>query len=127
MRFFISCDCDWETKVDAVVYQISAHAEHFEHAAYWGGLNGIAIVLMCRDPSLAFRKRVRYSKRESVIYMDVMLDYQEMLNSSESDRKRVVLRELGEDVPNVIGKYRIEGFDADAFLADFRSWLSRLA
>jgi len=127
MRFFITCDCDWETKVEAVLYQISAHSEHFEHATYWGRLNGIAIVLMCRDPSLAFKKRVRYSKKESVIYMDIMLDYEKMLNSDELDRKSAVLRALSEDVPTVVSKYRIEGFDVDAFLTDFHSWVSRLA
>lgn len=128
MRMFVTCDIDSESKVDSVVYEMlnAGLVQYFEEKNYGGEFRGIAAVLMCRSPEIEFKRRVRYSKSDQHIYMDIMLNYQNMVSANQEDRRREVARRLLSEVPEVLSKYKIEGFDKAEFLGDFRKWIGGL-
>ncbi|MDB4904018.1 MAG: hypothetical protein JWQ63_3299 [Mucilaginibacter sp.] len=77
MRVFITCDANWEAKIDKVLNILSetGYKAVFERRDYGTTIDGIGIVLMCRDPSLKFKQRIRYSRKDRTIYMDIMLNF----------------------------------------------------
>ena len=90
---------------------------------YGVGLLGVVIVLMCQDPNLSLKKRVSFAKKEKKVYLDIMLDLDQMKQASPEVRKRIVTDRLAEEVPGVLHKYAIPDFDEARFLADFKGWL----
>jgi hypothetical protein len=128
MRVFVTCDIDAETKVDSVVYEIlnAGLAPYFEQREYGGDFRGIVVVLMCRDPAIEFKRRVRYSKKDKLIYMDILLDYQFMVSSDQIERRRAIAKQLLNEIPAVLSKYEIVGFDRNSFVVDFSEWIHGL-
>lgn len=129
MKFFVTSDANWESKIDKVLDGLvdCGIMSRFEERGYWGGLNGIAVVLVCRDPGLSFKRRVRFSKKERVIYLDIIFDLNEVISMTHPQRMALAIRKLREDVSAIVSKFPIEGFDLAAFTSDFESWLDGLS
>ena len=51
--------------------------------------------------------------------MDIMPSLPEFINLAPDERKRKVVDALLKEVPEVVGKYKIEDFDTQRFLSDF--------
>jgi hypothetical protein len=124
MRFNILSDADWEARVDFVLDHFSGlgYRSFFEEKDYGPGVAGMTVVCMCQDPGLDLKRRVRFSKKEKKLYMDVMLNLDEMKAASPDQRKKILVREILEGVPVIVNKYDLPGFDSMQFLADFDSW-----
>jgi hypothetical protein len=121
----ISSDANEESEVGRVLADISgATRRHFLAKDYGIGLLGVVVVLMCRNPALNFKRRVRFSKREKMIFMDVMLDLNEMRRAQHEGRKRAITERLADEVPTVIHGYSIGDFDEPRFAEDLKGWLS---
>lgn len=97
--------------------------QHFLPKSYGASLLGICIVLMCQDPALNLKRRIRHSKKESMLYMDIMLDLPTMKAASPEERKRLVMQRLHGEVPEVLSRYKIPDFNKEAFVADLREWI----
>lgn len=125
MKLNILCDSDWESRVSSVLSQLSSSGYHrlFEERDYGIGLLGIVVVIMCRDPKLNFKRRVRFAKKEKHLYMDIMLNLDQMRQAEPNVRKRTIIDRLAEEVPIVLHRYAIPDFDDARFLADFKGWL----
>ncbi|MCY2928379.1 MAG: hypothetical protein NTV86_02585 [Planctomycetota bacterium] len=128
MELDILCDVHWESGIDKVVGDFSSPncRRMFESQDYGTGLGGIVIVLMCRNPSLAFKQRIRFVRRERRLYMDIMFDLDAFRQMGADERRRDVARQLADEVPAILRKYSIVGFDRERFVADWRGWLSRV-
>jgi hypothetical protein len=127
MHFRITSDTNAESGVGEVVTEISgATREHFASKAYGAGLSGLCVVLMCRDPELKFKQRIRFAKKERRLYMDVMLDLERMVDLSHDDRRRLVAAALEDEVPAALHKYAFPEFDYATFVADLQSWLGSI-
>jgi hypothetical protein len=128
MRIDIVSDAHWESHIDKVVKVLSSsgYRDIFGPKDYGLGLRGISIVLMCRDPSLDFKQRIRFARKEKRLYIDVMLDLDELRQMSDQERERVVVSHLRDEVPSVIRKYSIRQFEYERFVADFAEWLDTL-
>lgn len=128
MRVIVTYDIAKETNVDKVVSDIEDMGlrDHFQEKDYGAGLRAFGVVLMCRDPDLVFKRRIRHARKESAFYMDIMLDYQAMVAASHRGRQREIARRLFDEVPAVLLKYKIPDFDRDLFLSDFQGWISNL-
>ncbi len=128
MRLFITCDANWESKVDRVLSDLVGlkFRQHFEQREYGFGLTGLSVILMCRDPSHNFKRRIKLSKKEKNLHLDIMLDLASMKEASPAERKREVAQRLFDEVPEVLSRYRIPDFDREAFIADFQAWVESI-
>lgn len=86
----------------------------------------IGVVCMCRDPGLDFKQRVRHSRKDRSLYMDVMLDYDRMTTLDCSVRLALVLQCLEREIRRTLGKYEFEDFDKESFISDLAEFLTRL-
>ena len=121
MRFNILCDADWESRVDQVLNELSdfGYRQYFEEQDYGSGMLGITVVLMCQEPGLNLKQRMRFAKKEKKLYLDVMLNLTEMKASNPEQRRNIVATHLVSTVHEVVGKRKIEEFNSVAFFSDF--------
>ena len=125
MRLMVVCDANQESGVGEVIYDICGPTHlHFVSKNYGNGLSGIGVVLMCRDPELNFKRRIRFSRKEKTVYIDVMLDLMQMRQLAHNVRKRIICERLTEEIPAVVRKYSIAGFDDVLFEQDLKAWLT---
>lgn len=121
MDFRISADVHKDSKVDEVLYELELD-EHFSNRYYDDSGITIFIVLMCRAPYLNFKQRIRLSKTENCLYMDIMLDFEQMKDATPGERKSIVAEKLITEVPQIIAKYKFRDFDLGRFSADLKEW-----
>lgn len=128
MELFISSDTHWESRVDQVLNELTDHElrQYFEGRDYGSGLAGVSVIFMCRDPSYNFKRRIKLSKKEKNLYLDIMLDLPTMKAATPEERKRVVAQRLYDEVPEVLSGYKIPDFNKDAFVADLRGRIDRI-
>ena len=127
MRFAITGDVNQESGVAEVVFEISGPTEkHFIQKDYGAGLSGVVIVLMCRNPELNFRRRLRLAKKTQKLYLDIMLDLHEMVPLDHEARKRIVGHQISEELPPILRKYAIPDFDDARFVNDMRDWFGTI-
>lgn len=126
MRFNILSDIDWESRVDQILDALTrlGYFEFFAEKDYGNGLYGVTVVFMCQDPNLNLKRRVRHSKREKKIYMDIMLDLPTMRAADNQLRQKILADRLNIEVPEILGKYKITDFDSARFISDLRLWLA---
>jgi hypothetical protein len=123
----ITCDANEESGVGEVVDEISGPTrKNFATKNYGLSLLGIGVVLICRNPELKFKQRLKFSKSEKRLYMDVMLDLGQMRQADHERRKRIICERLAEEIPAVVRKYSVPDFDEERFAADLKSWLAEI-
>lgn len=124
MRFNILSDANWEAKIDHVQRVLDLW-NFFYHRNYGNDLSGgIVVVLMCRDPEYKFKQRIRFSKKEQKLYMDIMLDYLNFVTASHAQRRQMVAKHLQTEIPLVIAKYKFKDFDLERFSTDLNHGVS---
>jgi hypothetical protein len=128
MRLTILGDISGETKVDEVIFALNdtGYRRFFDEQNYGEEVNGICIVLMCRAPYLKFKQRIRFSKKEKVLYMDIMLDYNQFIDVDQSVRNRIVAEKLITEVPQIISKYKFKEFNLPKFEADWKEIIGKI-
>lgn len=57
------------------------------------------------------------------MFMDVMLDLAVMREADHGRRRQIIRERLIDEIPAVVGKYKIEGFNIARFVDDLRTWL----
>lgn len=82
---------------------------------------------MCRNPELNFKRRLRLSKSDETLYMDIMLDLAQMRDADHDVRRQIVFERLLKEVPAVVRKYSIKDFDDARFAEDLKAWLREMA
>jgi hypothetical protein len=125
MKLFISSDAHWESRLGQVLDELTGlkFRQHFEERTYGSGLIGVSVIFMCRDPAYNFNRRIKFSKKERNLHLDIMLDLFEMKAASPEGRKRVIAQRLYDEVPDVLRRYEIEDFDRESFITDLRRWI----
>ena len=137
MRLFLTCDADWESRVDQILRELSksGYRERFESRDYGSGLDCVAVIFMCRNPSLNFKQRIQLKKEknafreEKTLYMDIMLDLPTMKGFDRTDqasRKRIMAQRIYDEVPEIVSRYNIADFDRETFSRDLRAWIDEL-
>jgi len=128
MRFFITCDSDWEAKVDKVLDALdqTGYRKFFAEQDYGKSLDGVTVVLMCQDPALNLKQRIRYSKKEKKIYMDIMLDMFQFIRIDQKERNRIVVEKLIAEMPPIIAKYKLGDFNLSMFKAHLSEWMTKI-
>jgi hypothetical protein len=125
MHFRITSDSNHESGVGEVVVDLSGPTrKHFVPREYGNGLLRLCVVLMCRDPELNFKRRVRFAKKEQTLYMDVMLPLPEMIPLPHEERRRRIIQRLEHEIPETLNKYDFPNFDRLKFESDLRAWFA---
>ena|SRR6266498_5867797 len=121
----ITADANKESGVADVIFDISGPTrKYFATRDYGPGLHGLGVILMCRDSVLNFKRRLRLSRKDRTLYMDVMLDLERMRRSEHQSRKLVILELLAEEIPAILRKYSIADFDEVRFVEDLKRCLT---
>jgi hypothetical protein len=128
MRFFITYDANWEAKIDKVLEALNetSYKSIFEKGDYGTSLDGITVVLMCRDPHLNFKQRIRYSKKEKKIYIDIMLDFFQFIQIEQKERDKIVAEKLIAEIQPIIAKYKFEDFNLAKFEKDLVKCMKKI-
>jgi len=122
MHLRVTSDANAESGVGPVIDEISGPTRrHFVPKDYGDGLSGAAVVLMCRNPDLNFKRRLRFARKEKTVFMDVMLDLTQMRQVAHDVRKQIICERLMEEIPAVVRKYSIANFDVMLFEHDLKA------
>jgi len=125
MHFQITADTNKESGVGEVVDELTGPTrQQFISQNYGSGLPRLCVVLMCRDPELTFKRRVRFSKKEQTLYMDIMLHLPEMISLTHAERRRTIVQRLEQEIPEVLTKYAFQDFDQPRFERDVHDWFT---
>jgi hypothetical protein len=128
MRFNILSDADWDSKIDKVLDTFSdfGYRRLFEEKNYGDSLYGITVVFMCRNTEYNFKQRIKYSKKEKKIYLDIMLDLNQFKQIEQREKERIVAQKLISEIPPIISKYKFTDFDLPSFEADLKKLLIKI-
>jgi hypothetical protein len=125
MHFRITGDISSDSGVGKIITDLSGPTRlFFKQKEYGTGINGIVIVLMCQDSSLNLKRRLRFSKKENFLYMDIMLDLDEMKAATPEKRKQNIIQRVIKEVHENLSKYSIKNFDIEKCVADLKEYLN---
>jgi hypothetical protein len=82
---------------------------------------------MCRDPELDLKQRVRFSKKDQTLYMDVMLHLQEILARSTEERFIFIAKNITTEIFMILNKYKFKNFEHKIFVQDLNTWYKSTA
>jgi len=119
MRVNVLSDAHWEAKVEHATRTLSLNT-FFAERDYGPGLTSLVVILMCRDPELKFKRRVRVDRKTRTLYLDIMLDLPEMRTLGHAGRRNVIAQRLVTEIPPTIAKYRLPDFDLPRFAQDLQ-------
>jgi hypothetical protein len=125
MKIFLSGDVDWESRADVVRSELARVDENpfFAGKSYGSQVREVAMILVCHNKTLNIKQRVRLDRRNKILYLDVLLDFEAMKNSSQEGRRRIVATRIISEVTRVALKYKGDDFDADNLIKDFQGWI----
>lgn len=127
-KFFLTGDIDIKSGVDSILDSLSIPMrKYFQTKDYGEGLSEVCVVLMCQDSRLNLKRRVRYSRKNSVVYMDIMFNLHEMIMATPDERKRHIVQRMRDEIPEVLSRYKIPNFAREAFIADLHKWLAKIS
>ena len=128
MRFNLLSDADWDSKIDKVLDRFSdfGYRRLFEEKNYGDSLVGITVVFMCRNPEHNFKQRIRYSKKEKKVYLDIMLDLNHFRQIDQGEKELILAQRLVSEIPPIIAKYKFPDFNLPKFETDLKQWLGEL-
>ena len=123
MRFFITSDSDSESAVGEATFGMTrSFDEYFRHRFYDDSGLEMAVCLMCRDPYWNFKQRIRFSRKENCLYMDIMLDLETMKTTDRQTRKRIIGNKIVDEIPQIVASKKFKNFDLPRFSSDLRKW-----
>ena len=124
----ITCDIDWESRLDKVLDSIidAGYKHYFEKRNYGSSLNEMFVVAMCRNPEYNFKQRIRLSKKEKVLYLDLMFDLNQFKVIEQNEREKIFATKFVTEIPPIVAKYKFDDFDLPQFEADLKKFLNKL-
>lgn len=126
MDFRVACDANVESKLSQIKFGLNdAFEKYFGDRFYDDSGIAIFVVLTCRDPAHNFAQRIRFSKKENCLYMDLMFDLGTMIRADFVEGKRIVGEKMVVEVPQIIAKKKFKNFDLPRFSADLREWFEQ--
>ena len=126
MVFGISCDFSWESKVgeflDITNSRDNSIRDFFQDKNYGEKPNEIFLVLVCHKPELNYKQRKRFSKKENTFYLDIMLNFNQMVKSEKIKRCELIAKKIIKEVPFNLEKYKFSKFELLKFKKDLKEY-----
>ena len=87
-RLLLTADSNIETGVGdaSMIIAPNDFYKFMEGQEYGEGIKHLAIFYICRDPELKFKQRIRYTKKDQALCIDIMLDYNQFIAMSMQQR-----------------------------------------
>ena len=125
LRLNITADFSSESGIDEVLSTLSKtkYFQFFKPKSYGDDLEGICIILMCQNPALNLRKRIRFSRKEKKIYMDVMLNLDDYSRATLEWRLQNTITMILNEISENLKKYNLSSFDVESFMSDLKQLL----
>ena len=128
MHVRITGDTTSESGVGSIIDVISGPTrKHFVPKDYGDGLVGLVVVLMCQNSSLGLKRRIRLSKKDKTLYMDIILNHGDMVSVTPDIRLHLIATVIKEEVAKILSKYKIQQFEQQQFLSDIIFWMDKVA
>jgi hypothetical protein len=123
-KFQLLSDTDSESGILFAKQQITSNGfnKYITSENYGSDLNGVVIILVCRKPEIILKKRLRLSKKEKMLYMDIMLDYDLFNNMEFEQRVTQICKTLLVELSQVLKKYKFEDFKSDKLIINLENW-----
>ncbi|WP_287906390.1 hypothetical protein [Acinetobacter sp.] len=123
-KFQLLSDTDSESGILFAKQQITSNGfnKYITSENYGSDLNGVVIILVCRKPEIILKKRLRLSKKEKILYMDIMLDYDLFNNMEFEQRVTQICKTLLVELSQVLKKYKFEDFKSDKLIINLENW-----
>lgn len=123
-RFFLTADSNIETGVGRALDSINSNLfeKFIRNQDYGASLKRLSIIFMCRSSHLEFKQRIRHSKKEQVLYMDIMLDYHKFVVMTHEQRVTALCEKLLQEMPPIVRKYKFDDFDLDKLESNLTTW-----
>ncbi|WP_151811434.1 hypothetical protein [Acinetobacter bereziniae] len=123
-KFQLLSDTDSESGILFAKQQITSNGfnKYITSENYGSDLNGVVIILVCRKPEIILKKRLRLSKKEKMLYMDIMLDYDLFKNMEFEQRVTQICKTLLVELSQVLKKYKFEDFKSDKLIINLENW-----
>ncbi len=123
--FSILSDSNWEVRVGEACGLWGNGRRYFEMKDYGTSVDGIVLVVMCRSRELNFKQRKRFSKKEKIFHLDIMLDYIEMVRTKDIlTKSKMIANQIEQQLFPVLNKYKFEDFDLPKFHSDLTTFLT---
>ncbi|MBJ8452540.1 hypothetical protein PYR74_12820 [Acinetobacter bereziniae] len=123
-KFQLLSDTDSESGILFAKQKITSNGfnKYITSENYGSDLNGVVIILVCRKPEIILKKRLRLSKKEKMLYMDIMLDYDLFNNMEFEQRVTQICKTLLVELSQVLKKYKFEDFKSDKLIINLENW-----
>ncbi|TNL43779.1 hypothetical protein EYB59_21635 [Acinetobacter bereziniae] len=123
-KFQLLSDTDSESGILFAKQKITSNGfnKYITSENYGSDLNGVVIILVCRKPEIILKKRLRLSKKEKMLYMDIMLDYDLFNNMEFEQRVTQICKMLLVELSQVLKKYKFEDFKSDKLIINLENW-----
>src|SRR6266567_5212704 len=107
MDLDITADIDEASGVGEVLISLwrAGYKRYFEARDYGSGLAAVGVVLMCANPELDFKRRLRFVKKDKILYMDIMLKLGEMKRASPTNRRKIIAQRIATEIPENLSRY----------------------
>lgn len=115
MRVRIVADTSWESKIDHALKAIDLRSLS-DINGVGSGLESVVIALICQDPGLALKQRIRHAKEKATLYVDVMLDLPFFIQASHAERRAKIAQEIVAQLRLAFGKRRVANFNSAIFI-----------
>lgn len=124
MEIFLTCDAHWESGVENIIddFYDNNLENTFALKQYGEYLNRISIILICQNPVLNLKQRLKYSKRDQNIYIDIILNLNEFQRITDSEKKQIIKKKMLQEIPNAIRKFKVSDFNLEEFISDLQNW-----
>ncbi len=122
--FFVTSDTNAETGVAEARQKLMSEEfyKFINNNDYGESVACLAIIFMCRSPELDFKRRLRFSKKDKILFFDIMLDYYKFVNFTQEQRISELCEQLLSEITFVVKKYRFENFNSDKLMSNLINW-----
>jgi hypothetical protein len=116
MNLNILCDANWESKIDHALKVLDTGV--MNERDYGDGLVKLVVILNCRDPALEHKQRIRFSRKEKILYIDVMLELETFIRATHVSRRRRISEALLQQLGSAMKTRKIANFNVEEFMQD---------
>lgn len=118
----ISGDYDFESGLGKVLSGLTGtgYRRFFLEKDYGKSINIIAVGLVCQDPRLNLKSKIRMSKKDKALYVDIVCDLTEFKKMTLDEKGKLVVKLLLGEIPSIILKYKFNDFNLNQFNSDLR-------
>ena len=128
MEFFLTCDANWDARLDKIVSALNNNdiQDYFYLKNYGSSIQVLGIVLMCRESEYNFKQRIKFSKKERRLSLDIMLDLDQFRVIDQQAKEKIVAEKLLTELPLIISDYKFKDFDLRRFENDLKICMKKI-